>query len=389
MSKNLVIVLSETREYELTFDNFKKNVIDILNADLCLCIGVKNDYNYDNPFYKLSKYNFLYDEENDKNFGKSVEYSYNETNKNINLEKYEKFENINCIYSKISDKYHCDDKIKYIGDYNNIDEFNINELEENDIYVYHKEELNNSFNKSLYSIKSNKDDTYVPEENVISYVKKKHYMDFLKIKDKIQFENNDPNCFSNFTISTYIHIFFLWFLQQNIIKHDLINKYDRFIILRSDYIYELPIPKLNLLDEKYIWIPDGEHYYGLCDRFVILSKFNILSYINILECFYKRSNKYYNNIKNGDWWNMEKILKMHLIENNVINLVKYIPYVMYCIRSINGKTRFQVGDFNDEKGYFIKYKDEYNNSLYYKDQYNNYELNIDDFYKNKLLEINN
>ena len=36
MSKTLVIILSETRAHELTFDNFKKNVIDELNADLSL-----------------------------------------------------------------------------------------------------------------------------------------------------------------------------------------------------------------------------------------------------------------------------------------------------------------------------------------------------------------
>jgi hypothetical protein len=66
MQKTLVIILSETRAHELTFSNFKKNVIDELNADLCLCIGVKSDYDYENPFYKLAKYRFLYDEENDK-----------------------------------------------------------------------------------------------------------------------------------------------------------------------------------------------------------------------------------------------------------------------------------------------------------------------------------
>jgi hypothetical protein len=43
--KTLVVVLSETRTSELTFENFKKNVIDELNADLCLCIGVIPDYN--------------------------------------------------------------------------------------------------------------------------------------------------------------------------------------------------------------------------------------------------------------------------------------------------------------------------------------------------------
>ena len=59
--KTLVIILAETRAYELTFDNFKKNVIDRLDADLCLCIGIKSDYNYNNPFYTLAKYKFLYE----------------------------------------------------------------------------------------------------------------------------------------------------------------------------------------------------------------------------------------------------------------------------------------------------------------------------------------
>jgi hypothetical protein len=53
--KTLVIILAETRCHELTFNNFKKNVINELNADLCLCIGVKPDYDYNNPFYKFNK----------------------------------------------------------------------------------------------------------------------------------------------------------------------------------------------------------------------------------------------------------------------------------------------------------------------------------------------
>ena len=55
MSKPLVVVLGETRAHELTYDSFKKNVIDELNADLCVCIGVKPDYDYDNPFYTSAK----------------------------------------------------------------------------------------------------------------------------------------------------------------------------------------------------------------------------------------------------------------------------------------------------------------------------------------------
>ena len=36
MSKTLVIILGETRAHKLTFSNFKENVIDRLQADLCL-----------------------------------------------------------------------------------------------------------------------------------------------------------------------------------------------------------------------------------------------------------------------------------------------------------------------------------------------------------------
>ena len=75
MSKTLVVILSETRASELTFRSFKQNVIDELNADLCLCIGVKPDYDYNNPFYQLAKYKFIYDEPDD--FGDAFEYAYN------------------------------------------------------------------------------------------------------------------------------------------------------------------------------------------------------------------------------------------------------------------------------------------------------------------------
>ena len=36
MSKTLVIILSETRAHELTFNNFKDNLLNPLNADYVL-----------------------------------------------------------------------------------------------------------------------------------------------------------------------------------------------------------------------------------------------------------------------------------------------------------------------------------------------------------------
>jgi hypothetical protein len=80
MAKTLVIILSETRAHELTFNNLKQNVIDELNADLCLCIGVNPEYDYTNPYYQLAKYKFLYNEPSD--FGEAFDYAYDEMTKN-------------------------------------------------------------------------------------------------------------------------------------------------------------------------------------------------------------------------------------------------------------------------------------------------------------------
>ena len=159
--KTLVIVLSETRAHELTFDNFKKNVLDELNADLCVCIGVKPDYDYTNPYYTHSKYKFVYNEPED--YGDAFEEAY----------------------------------------------------------------------QMLKSLNN--------ESNPI------HWREFLKIRDQflggIKAENQHPG-------SAGILIFFRWFLLQQLTEHDLIRHYDRFIITRSDYIYQLPHPTLELLEKK-------------------------------------------------------------------------------------------------------------------------------------------
>jgi hypothetical protein len=294
MSKTLVIVLSETRASELTFDNFKKNVIDELNADLCLCIGVKPDYDYENPFYKLSKYNFLYNEPDD--YGDAFDYAYNILTEN------KKF-----------------------------------------------------------------------DENHL------HWREFLKIKDHLLGGVKDTT--NQHPGSAGILIFFRWFLLKNL---NLLDIYDRFIITRSDFIYQLPHPKLELMDPKYIWIPNGEHYGGYTDRHVILSKSNIETYLNIFNNFVFRSNEYFTKMENKTDWNLEKLIKFHLEQNNVADLVKWMPYIMYSVRNINGTTRWSSGNFSKQLGYYIKYHTEYNQANNFKQQFEVSKLTIDDFYKNYL-----
>ena len=56
MSKTLVCIIAQTRSHEVTWENFNKNVLKELDADLALCIGVTKNYNYQNPFWKNAKH---------------------------------------------------------------------------------------------------------------------------------------------------------------------------------------------------------------------------------------------------------------------------------------------------------------------------------------------
>ena len=377
--KTLVIILSETRVHELTFNNFKKNVIDELNADLCLCIGIKPDYDYNNPFYKLAKYKFTYNEPDD--FGDAFEYAYNILS--LNKPKYEKLENINALYGKIENQQQSKN-ITYYENYKNNDNLiNFEDFNDDEIVIHTKDFSNDLWKNQVYGIKNSDNNNLCSQENVITYKKPLYWREFLKVKDQIFGGIKDT--YNEHGGSAGILIFFRWFLLKNLIDNDLINKYDRFIITRSDFIYQLPHPKVEFMNESYIWIPDSEHYSGYTDRHVVLSKNNIESYLNILNNLVLKSNQYFMKMKLYDNWNLEQLIKFHLEQNNVLHLVKEFPYIMYSIRNINGSTRWSSGNYSDELGYYIKYQTEYDKSSYYKNNFENSGLTIDEFYKDMNL----
>jgi len=383
--KTLVIILSETRAHEITFNNFKKNVIDELNADLCLCIGIKPDYDYNNPFYKLAKYKFTYNEPND--FGDAFEYAYNIISKDI--PKYEVLKDINSLHSKVREPKQSNNNITYYGNYN--DKIDFNNFNDDEIIIHTENFSGNNFKNSIYGIKKSDNNNFVKQKNVITYKKPRHWREFLKIKD--QFLGGIKDKHNQHPGSAGILIFFRWFLMKNLKDNDLINKYDRFVITRSDFLYQLPHPKINLLNEDNIWIPDGEGYEGYTDRHVILSKKNIDSYLNILNNMILKSNDYLIKMKDREAelyrrykfrWNLERLIKFNLEQNNVNQLVKYFPYIMYSVRSKNGSTRWAAGKYDPKLGYCIKYPSEWKRSSAYKERFNKSGKNIKEFYEEYL-----
>jgi hypothetical protein len=374
--KTLVIILNDTRSHELTYNNFKKNVIDELNADLCLCIGVKPDYDYNNPFYKLAKYKFTYNEPDD--YADAFDYAYNL----IKKPKYEFLNNINALHSKIQCPRISNDNITYYGDIeSNIYKINNDMFDDDEIIITTNNYSNDDWKNQIYGIKNSDNNNLIKEENIITLKKPLHWREFLKIKDQFLGGIKDIN--HQHPGSGAVQIFYRWFLLKNLIDNNLINEYDRFIVTRSDYMYKLPFPKVEKMNINNIWIPDEEHYHGYTDRCVILSKTNIISYLDILNNIILKSNEYFMNMKNKNDWNIEQLIKFHLEKNNLIHLVKEFPYIMYTCRLLTTPTRWTSTnpDYFDTLGNYVKYISEYNKSDEYLYKYIHSGLTIDEFYK--------
>ena len=208
-----------------------------------------------------------------------------------------------------------------------------------------------------------------------------NWREFLKIKDQFLGGIKGPNSHPG---SAGILIFFRWFLLKNLLDNDLISQYDRFIITRSDFMFTLQHP-INI-DPSYIWIPNSESYGGFTDRHVILGQNNITSYLNILPQLFTEN--YFSKMSHETMWNLEKLIKFHLEQQNCIDQVRFIPYIMYSIRNAETATRWSTGTFNVNLGYFIKYSSEYSKSNEYKALFKQSRKNLDSFYLQLLRSIN-
>ena len=57
--RTLVCVIAQTRDHKLTWTNFNKYVVKTLNADLAICVSKDKNYNFNNSYYKNSKYRWF------------------------------------------------------------------------------------------------------------------------------------------------------------------------------------------------------------------------------------------------------------------------------------------------------------------------------------------
>lgn len=418
MEKTLVIILAETRAWEKTFDNIKKNLITPLNADLCLCIGVKPDYKYENPFYRAAKYRFTYDEPEDWadafNYAEFVENGASQKIKIIasadadsdnaaGEHTYINYKDTNAVWGKIRYWSESTDNIDFLGRYPSEQKV----LEDENILAKNYEEIayhtadysDPTWRYCAYGIK--KAEHQYASKNVQQYAINtlrparaqqnsnavSKWRRFLKIKNQFMGGIKDPE--DEHPGSAGILIFFRWFLWKKLCESGAIENYDRFIITRSDYVWRLEHPRLELLQDDKIWVPNCETYDGITDRHTVIPRVHMEKYCGLLKAMLDdRSDEYFNKmmeISKRRYFNLEKFILFHLKECGIE--YDFFPYVMFTIRPKNVNTRWSAGTAYCEKGeYYIKYISEDKCSQFYVNDYitwrrkNGFNGNLTDYY---------
>jgi hypothetical protein len=203
-------------------------------------------------------------------------------------------------------------------------------------------------------------------------------------------------------------LFFLrWLLLHGLQQDNVLNRYDRFVITRSDFVWLCPHPPLSVLDKDAIWFPDGENWGGLTDRHLVVSRADVVNCLNIIEDILLQPIQLYEGMKDlptydplncrstdrltrpfgegpdtpvsidrpgasattaaGNGWNIEQFLQHHLRRKGLLHKVKLFPYVMYLARSVrdDGSRTWSLGRYEPSAGHFVKYEDEFRTASAY------------------------
>ena len=157
-----------------------------------------------------------------------------------------------------------------------------------------------------------------------------------------------------------ILIFCRWLLLQGLLRDDVLEHYDRFIITRSDYVWLCPHPPLSILGRENVWVPDDHHWSGINDRHAIVSREHVVSFLNGLEDIVLKPEELLSDMQQRDAWNDEQMLALHLRRENLLARVREFPYVMYAAHPAGDRTpTWARGRYEPSVGHYVKYESEF------------------------------
>jgi hypothetical protein len=162
-----------------------------------------------------------------------------------------------------------------------------------------------------------------------------------------------------------------WLLLQGLKQDDILDRYDRFVITRSDFVWLCPHPPLSILDRDTIWVPNDEHYGGLNTRHLVVSRADVVNCLNLIEDILLEPSQLYEELKyrkaqGFSHNNVEQFLAYHLRRKGLFHKVKMFPYVMYLARQVDDNSRtWSRGLYEPAVRHYIKYHAEFLTAVAY------------------------
>ncbi len=159
-------------------------------------------------------------------------------------------------------------------------------------------------------------------------------------------------------------LFYRWFLWKNLYENNLIDKYDRFVLTRSDYMHTHELPE----DNESILIPAFEFHGGVTDRFAIIPRKYIEDFLRIGTYIVKEPQTLATIFGNSNWpllkplgrswgWNLETYIFILLHVTELWDHVKFFAPTMFTAMASKSK-RFK-NIFNEKYECYLRYQTEY------------------------------
>jgi hypothetical protein len=156
-------------------------------------------------------------------------------------------------------------------------------------------------------------------------------------------------------------------LRRNI-DAKILEKYEWFIITRSDFNWVINHPTWNQLDPSKIYFLNGEQNGGVSDRHIIFNTKVAEKVLSIADLIFHKSNEFskYLDKQSVSELNPEQYLALALDLAGLGNQVEFIPYLGYAIRHETTETRWSTGEYSRRFGYYVKYPAELRSCNFYK-----------------------
>lgn len=149
-----------------------------------------------------------------------------------------------------------------------------------------------------------------------------------------------------------------WFLSQQLLQQDLITRYDRFVITRTDHFYMCP-HDLSTLDPRYLWVPQGQDFGGITDRHLIVPSTLVLAALDVLPSLFQNPANYPR--LSDDYYNPEQLLWDRWKQQGLDQHVRRFPRIMFTCGNptLDDATRWKHTAEVVPEGVRKKYRKEY------------------------------